>query len=294
MTAWAATAIRNRYPDAFLVWATEGRCAPVIDRHRLVTQRHEFPRDKWKLRRWSPQTWRDQLSKFLRLRQLGFDYGFDFQGHSKTALCLYLARPRQRISGGGTDGLASRLNPIHPGRSPGDHTIEWNHHVLQSIGEFELPVRPILPAVHAERERNLITISVSAGHPSKTYPLERWREIARNLIEDGYRVSFLGGPSDPNIDLPGSEDLVGKLRLKDTLAQVGKSALHLAADTGTGHMAAALGTPVVSVFGPMDPSVYRPYTDQGTVLRVTADPASVPMESVLTAARSHLAGAIVK
>jgi ADP-heptose:LPS heptosyltransferase len=292
MAAWAATAIRQKHPDAFLAWAVEGRCAPVIDRYSLVTQRHEFPRDKWKLRRWSPQTWREQVVKYLRLRKLDFDFGVDLQGHSKTALCLYLANPRERISAGGTDGLSARLNPIKRGRPEGMHTVEWNNAVIETFDDFQIPERPILPDVPSDREPDLVTISVSAGHPDKAYPAENWRVIAEKLLAEGFRVTFLGGPSDTPIDLPGSTDCVGKLRLKETLSKVAKSAVHLAADTGTGHMAAAVGTPVVSIFGPTDPRVYRPYCHHGTVLKVSDRPSDVSVEVVLEAAHGYLARAL--
>lgn len=289
MAAWAATAIRNKYPESFLCWAVEGRCAPVVDRHRLATQRIEFPRDKWKEARWSPKTWREQVLKYTRLRALHFDYGIDLQGHTKTALCLRLAAPRRRIAAATHDVLSSRLNPVKPGRPEGLHTVEWNHQVLSTFGEFELPELPILPSVDCEPEPRLVTISVSAGQAEKAYPAERWRQVAEVLTREGLHVAFLGGKTDSPIDLPESEDCVGKLSLKATLSRVGKSVLHLASDTGTGHMAAGLGAPVVSVFGPTDPRVFRPFTKKGIVLKNGDRPSDVSVDEVLSAARTLLA-----
>jgi ADP-heptose:LPS heptosyltransferase len=288
MAAWAATAIRQKHPEAFLCWAVEGRCAPVVDRHRLVTQRLEFPRDRWKEARWSPKTWREQLVKYTRLRPLAFDYGLDLQGHSKTALCLRLAAPRMRIAAAATDSLARRLNPVRQGRDATLHTVEWNHQVLSTFGDFPLPERPILPAVDTELDERLVTISVSAGQADKAYPADGWRRVAEALQGQGYRIAFLGGRTDRAIDLPDTENYVGKLSLKETLSMVGKSAVHLAADTGTGHMAAGLGTPVVSVFGPTDPQVYRPYTKTGIVLREGRETANVTPEQILEAAARSL------
>ena len=51
------------------------------------------------------------------------------------------------------------------------------------------------------------------------------------------------------------------------MAAVAESHLHLAGDTGTGHIAAAYGTPVVSVFGPTPPERYRPWSARARVLR---------------------------
>jgi len=283
MAAWTATSIKERHPDAFLVWAVEGRCAPVVDRHRLVSQRVEFPRDRWRLKKWSPATWKEQVLKHTRLRKIGFDFGIDLQGHSKTAICLRIASPRRRISAAATDGFAAKLNPVLGNRPEGLHQIEWFQRVLQTMGDYSLPKMPVMPAVPSETNPKLVSISVSAGQEFKAYPLERWQQIAERVVASGYEVTLLGGRTDKGFDMPGVTNEVGKLRLKDTLSVVSMSVVHLAADTGTGHMAAALGTPVVSVFGPTDPDVFRPYATNGIVLKHGEDTSSVSTDEILAA-----------
>jgi ADP-heptose:LPS heptosyltransferase len=288
MAAWAATAIRREHPEAFLGWAVESRCSPVIDRSELCSRVCEFPRDRWKKHRWSPGTWREQLASYARLRQLRFDYGIDLQGHSKTALCLRIANPEKRIAARATDSLAARLNPVHGIPRPGTHTVEWNQEVLSTLGYFEFPLRPTM-APAGEVQPRLITISVSAGQPNKAYPLENWAAVAAHLRDAGYDVRFLGGPTDSKIAVEGTTDLVGELPLGKSMALVGQSRLHLAGDTGTGHMAAAYGVPVVSVFGPTDPAVFRPFTDRGTVLKQSERTADVSPQMVIEAAEAMLA-----
>lgn len=293
MAAWTATAIRNKHPHAFISWAVEPRCASVVDRKHLVTQAAEVPQDRWRRRRWSPGTWSQMVGFYARLRRLRFDFGMDLQGHSKTAICLRLARPKQRIAARSTDALAVKLNPVYGTKPESMHTVEWNHEVLQTFGDFALPIRPIMPirdsAWEAVRSHlpsgRIASISVSAGHPSKVYPAQSWREVALGLIQDGFEVVFLGGPTDTPIDVPGTTDLVRKLPLDQTMAVVAHSALHLAGDTGTGHMAAAYGVPVLSVFGSTNPETYRPYTDLGIVLREGKIPDNVASDWVIQAAR---------
>ncbi|MEZ0326816.1 MAG: glycosyltransferase family 9 protein [Fimbriimonas sp.] len=287
MAAWAATSIRQLYPEVFLCWAVESRCAAVIDRQTLCSRVYEFPRDRWKRKRWSPKTWREQLVTHARLRNMRFDYGIDLQGHSKTALCLRIAKPKQRVAARATDSMAARLNPMVGEAPHGTHTVEWNHQVLRTFGDFVLPQAPIMPP-RAEPAEGLITISVSAGQADKAYPADHWREVAEALLQQGRRVAFLGGPTDTPIKLDGAEDYVGQLGLEKTMQMVAQSDLHLAADTGTGHMAAAYRVPVVSVFGPTDPAIYRPYTDNGKVLRAGQKTADVKPEHVIKAARELL------
>ena len=294
MAAWAATAIRDRHPEAFLCWAAESRCAPVIDRATLVSRVEEMPRDRWKRHRWSPAVWRAQVAKYAGLRRLRFDVGLDLQGHTKTALCLRIASPKCRLAARSTDAIAARLNPIPLGREPGMHTVEWHQRMLDTLGDFPFPDRPAMPRdpeaarTLVERiggDRPLATIAVSAGRPNKAYPEAGWAEVASGLMARGYRVAFLGGPQDRPIEVPNAVDLVGKLALPSTLEAVRLSAVHVAADTGSGHIAAALGVPVVSVFGPTNPATYRPYTVAGCVLREGRDPANVTPDTILDAVR---------
>jgi len=294
IAGWAATSIRKRYPDAFLCWAVQDRCAPVIDRHELVTRVWEMPRDRWKRHRWSPKTWQEQVVSYARLRRLRFDYGIDLQGHFKTALCLRLSGAARRIAARGTDAIAARMNPVF-GPQPTDiHTVEWNHRVLSHFGDFVCPERPIMPhreeALTAVREvipfgKPLATISVGAGALDKMYPVEGWREVAAGMLAEGYQVAFLGGGGDPRIDMAGTIDLVGKMPLAQSMAAIACSDIHLAADTGSGHIAASYGVPIVSVFGPTDSVAFRPYTPNGIVLREGQNPSSVSPDRVVRAAR---------
>ena len=290
MAAWTATAYRNQYPGGNLVWAVDLRCRAVIDETRLVSSVAEFPRDKWKANRWSPSTWREQLSAYAGLRKHHFDWGLDLQGHSKTALALRIAKPKRRVAVGATDALAGRLNPMMPPCPEGTHTVDRNHIALQSFGEFTLPERPIMPDdAGTQRDPKLVTISVGAGSKAKMWVPERWSAVATGMLSRGYDVILLGGPDDPRLELPGATDLVAKIPLAETINWVARSAVHLAADTGTGHMAAAYGVPVVSVFGPSDERRFRPFTQMGRVLRGGPETQSVSVEQVLAAADELLA-----
>lgn len=297
MAVPVADSIRRRYPDAHITWAVEPRCSPVIETKRLVNSLALFARDDWEKSRWSPSTWLDQLRAYTSLRKYRFDIGIDLQGHSKTALCLRLAKPKKRISARGHDALSKRLNPITPIARGDMHTVEHNLLTLSQLGDFPTDARFVMPDLTEERAavkklfpsgKPVATISVSTGNRKKTYPLESWAKVGESLQKSGFCVAFLGGPGDPPSPLPGAVDLVGKLALADTMAAVSLSDIHLAGDTGSGHMAAAYGIPVVSVFGQTNPAHYRPYTERGMVLDGDGSTANVKPEEVILAADALL------
>lgn len=288
MSVPVATAIRKAHPNCKIFWAVEKRCADVIDTENLVNTKWEADREAWKAGRWSPAMWRSQLGYYLGLREHNIEYGLDLQGHSKTALCLKLASPQRRLTARWTDPMAARLNPIWNPASQPAHTVVQNMAALRDLTELDGKVEFIMPPAPAT-EPALVTISTGAGQAFKEYPLTQWKAIAAALVRKGLNVVALGGPTDPKLDIEGVTNLVGQLTLGENMRWVAKSSLHLAADTGSGHMAAAYGVPAISIFGPTDPALYRPYSNKTVVLRNGQEAGMVSAEEVLNAAQSILA-----
>ena len=295
MASYVASAIRSKHPLAELTWAIESRCMAMVDSDRLINHLVDFPRDRWRKSRWSHKVWREQLSKFAGLRQRSYDFGLDLQGHSKTAVCLRIARPKQRIAAFATDSLAKRLNPLLPGNPDEKHRVERMMDAAQAFGDFQVPANPMMPVPISKNElglpdgKPLATISTGAGATFKQYPPKQWEEVINGLIASGLNVLSLGAASDPKLQVQGLVDQVGKWNLRQTMSAVAHSDIHLAADTGTGHMAAAFGVPFVSVFGPTDPKLFRPYSDNGVVLRNSDNPADVSASEILAAVNQLLA-----
>jgi ADP-heptose:LPS heptosyltransferase len=90
-----------------------------------------------------------------------------------------------------------------------------------------------------------------AGSPKKRWPLERFQELAQRLAPR-MPVEWCAGPED---DLPGArrfDDLYG------LACWLAGARIYIGNDTGPTHLAAAVGTPVVALFGPSDPGVWAP------------------------------------
>jgi len=110
--------------------------------------------------------------------------------------------------------------------------------------------------------------------PAKRWPPERFAAIVDRVIESlGGLVVLLGGPGDEEVAAAVIErmtneplDLTGRLTWGETGAVLGKCDLCLGNDTGAIHLAVAVGTPVVAIFGPSDPRIYGPYDDRSVAL----------------------------
>jgi heptosyltransferase-2 len=110
---------------------------------------------------------------------------------------------------------------------------------------------------------------------TKLWPPERYAAVGDRLAEsEGARIVLLGGPEEAPLTASISSamktqalDLAGKDRLSLLPALLQRLDLLLTGDTGPMHVAAAVGTPVVALFGPTDPKHTAPVGDHNTVLR---------------------------
>ncbi len=115
----------------------------------------------------------------------------------------------------------------------------------------------------------------AAYGPAKRWPPERFAAVAANLQEElGARIVLLGGPEDREVAAQVKEhlrhpvlDLVGQTELRQALGVLSLLQLLITNDSGLMHGAAALGVPLIALFGSTDPEATGPFTPKATVLR---------------------------
>jgi heptosyltransferase III len=112
-----------------------------------------------------------------------------------------------------------------------------------------------------------------AGSPRKRWPLGRFQELARRLSGQ-MPVEWCAGPED---ELPGARRFDDLYELACWLAC---ARIYIGNDSGPTHLAAAVGTPVVALFGPSDPAVWAP-RGPGVAIAASATLDAIPVEQVL-------------
>ena len=110
-----------------------------------------------------------------------------------------------------------------------------------------------------------------AAAPEKTWPPDRFLEVAGRLQATGLDPIFIGAPSDDLTAWRAYRTQQGTLA--ETKALLSRAALFVGNDSGPAHMAAAFGLPVVVFFGPSDRDIWAPWRTPNAILPVTA-PAS--------------------
>src|SRR5262249_32701228 len=112
---------------------------------------------------------------------------------------------------------------------------------------------------------NFAVIHPFSGSPRKNWPIEKYRALASKL-ERVMPVRWCAGPEDPQLEQAVRID--DPYELACWLAQ---ARLYIGNDSGVTHLAAAVGTPVLALFGPTDPAVWAPRGPNVRVARYCSD-----------------------
>jgi heptosyltransferase-3 len=152
-------------------------------------------------------------------------------------------------------GLSIAFLQALPTDRPGRHATDFYLDQVRSIADCASDGIPRIHCRprHAEEEReNFAVIHPFSGSPRKNWPLENFRFLARE-VERAMPVFWCAGPDDP--PLPGAVQIPN---LYDLACWLGRARIYVGNDSGITHLAAAVGTPVLALFGPTDPEVWAP------------------------------------
>lgn len=180
-----------------------------------------------------------------------------------------------------TDGLAyllrgrRRLTKWHA-RPQGPHAVQQHMSVVARLGIDKIPpthiwLTPELEADAAQRLHKLpgtrwLALGPGANWEPKIWPMTRFRDLAEQLQGQFDAVVLLGGPNDAErcgflaqtLPLP-TLNLAGKTGLLQAAAALARMRAFVGNDSGLGHLASAVGTPTLTLFGPGQPERYHPW-----------------------------------
>ena len=272
-----ATQLRRLVPAATIGFLTSPVVAPILDRHPDV----DYVRT---VRRTDP----------LRLLRAAFSDGVDAAVFLKPFRYLmwaaFLARVPIRVATGFRwySVLANRR--IYEHRSEFlKHESEYNVEMLRGLGVSPQRVRPpVLVLSEEERkdgERRWAGVAQPrvvihpGGHSARRWQPAHFRDLACTLAQKGYGVVLTGSEGEgvafardwlSNETVPtGITNLMGRLTIRELMAIIASAHVVVSGATGPAHLAAALGTAVVSLFDPRRNNVstrWRPL-GKGLLLR---------------------------
>ncbi len=288
----AAASVKASNPGAQVAWVIDHRLRELVIGHPCVDRVYALFTDR-KARR-NPARWRVMVRQHRRIAEFSADVGVDLHGHTKSALPLYFSRAKRKLTLEPKDALSRALG----GRAV--RVPETMHRVdayLEAIREAGFPFRrysfdlPINDAIRGSIQRWLgdggwITIHLGGTHPNKLWPIERFITVGKELVERGERVLIVGGASEQSMAQRFQQQVeatstVGETGLLELAEVIRRARLHLSGDTGSAHIAAAVGTRCVTVFGHMPAAVYHPFGQPDAVVQAGRSAADVSVEMVL-------------
>lgn len=165
---------------------------------------------------------------------------------------------------------------------PGRHAVDFYLEQVRPLALRRVQAVPRLPCPAVQG--NFAVIHPFSGSRRKNWPIERFRQVARRL-EQFLPVAWCAGPEEELPEACRFDDLY------ELACWLAGARLYLGNDSGVTHLAAAVGAPVVAVFGPTDPRIWAPRGERVRVV-ATDEPGRpiecVPVEAVLEAALALL------
>lgn len=273
----AAAALRETFPAARIDWVVDKKWSRVLEENPDLNELISLDR----------RSAGGIASVIRRLRAARYTCAIDFQALYKSALLSLASGAPRRIgfrSSYAREGVAAllytdRLNPR------GAHKVDHNLTLVEHAGaRAGLPRFPL--AIHAEDDervarelavhglKDFFVLNPGGGWFSKCWPPERYGELSRKLLDGlGWAGVITFGPGEEQmaakiIEAAGSAPPVAlALGLGPLLALLRRAKFVVSADTGPLHLASALRTPVVGLFGPTDPARNGPYSPADIVVR---------------------------
>lgn len=291
----ALAALRAAHPRAFIGWAVEDRAASLLEGHPQLDRLHVVPRAAWsKAIRHDPAGVLRSLRRTLRgLREERYEVSLDFQSNLRSSLLAWASGARRRVGQPrpyAKEGSRALSTEAPPAVARDVHKIDRNLALLEPLGiPRGAAPRPVVaePAaatalgeafVARGGPRVIVHPGVSAFGALKAWREDRFADLARRLLADGARVYFAyGGAAEEAVarslaaQAPGAELTPRTAGVLELAALLRRADLVVGVDSGPLHLAAALGAPVLGLYGPKHPGTYGPYWAPSEVARSGLD-----------------------
>lgn len=289
------SSLRHRYPDRYIAWLVEEAAADLLLEHPLLDRVIVSGRRRWgraiRTPSRGPAALREMAALMAELRQGRYDLVVDLQGLLKSAVMVLCAGAPFRVGlADGREGSGRALTHVVP-LPPGPlHAVDRYLEAARFLGAnplakaFVFPLRPddgaraeaLLVEAGAGPDMPVIALNPQARWPTKLWGEEQFARVGEMLADrHGARIMIIGSSSDlpvarrvANRMNPAPFVATGRTDLKVLIALLKRIDLLVTVDSGPMHLAAAVGTPLVALFGPTDPRLIGPYGGDGVVLRV--------------------------
>jgi heptosyltransferase I len=285
--------LRKNFPEARIDWLVEEEARPIVEGHKDLDQVIVSYRKSWQKKLFSAGQTLSVLKEVKgfvqRVRTNRYDLVIDLHGLFKSGILTGLARGRRKIGfTGGREGsmlfLTDRPYPFDYNRHALDRYLQAARYLGCTVNSWKGEVQvgrgdrqkvDMLLAEHFSPSESLVAINPMARWVTKLWDEKRFASLARRIQQElSCKILFTGSPSDRSVIeriiegiSPRPLNLAGLTTLRELACLYTHCRLVVTTDTGPMHIAAAMGAPVVALFGPTAPWRTGPYGKGHTVIR---------------------------
>ena len=281
--------LRNLYPNAKIYWLVEPQFAAILPEKPYIDEKIIFYKNDLK-----NKSFFEKISYLKALRKklhsYNFDLVIDLQGLMKSTLIALLSGCNNRIGYAEMREGSFLFTKAIIGSHVKDHVVERYLDVLRYLGaDIREPKFPLPDFEHEEQTMKdlLAKYGVTGTYavffpgtrwPTKEWPADNFAALAKKLADIGVFTVLAGAPAEEE---KGKEitlltksdfvvDIIGKTSIVEIAGLIKNAALCLGGDTGPMHVAAAVGVPTISLFGPVSPDRTAAYGKKSVVIKTTA------------------------
>ena len=290
----ATAALRAAFPQSTIGWLVEERWSELLCALRyprsgrrsaqrpLVDRLHPVNTAEWRRAPFSFRTWQQIAVALSELRGVQYEVAIDFQGAIRSALLArWSGAPIIYGSAQSRENAASMFYSRQVLVS-GTHVVQQALALAAGVTHQPSPNPQVEFPLDSDAEGKVAALtagaarfailSPGAGWGAKQWPGERYGAVARELAKDNVQLLVNYGPGEEELAMAVEAASQGTARrvscsVAELIALTRRAQLFIGGDTGPLHLAAALGIPVVAIYGPTNPARNGPYGTRAVVLR---------------------------
>jgi lipopolysaccharide heptosyltransferase I len=277
--------LKRHRPDAEIHWWLDAGLVPLLEGDPDLTGVIPFQRRRWS----APRYWGELFDHVLELRRQRFDWVIDLQSLARSAIIAWLVNGRFTIGlDDAREGARGFYDVVVPRPGVNAHAVDWYLAVLPVLNvpvdwKFTwLPERASVAAAVRQKwpiaGERFIAIQPGARWANKRWPVEWYGRLVAELHRErpGIRFVIFGDASERSLGEVVAAaapraclDLTGRTTIPEMVEWLRLCEVLVTNDTGPMHVAAALGRPVIALFGPTEPGRTGPYGQIQSVVRRT-------------------------
>ncbi|MBC8215374.1 MAG: glycosyltransferase family 9 protein [Candidatus Marinimicrobia bacterium] len=263
----ALKALKEEFPKAKIILVTnnaaEELAKKITDADEIIS--YSAP---W-VKGWTSVTnWKGTLAVIIKLRNRKLDLGIDFKGDIRNLFLLRGISPKHRFGFTATGG---KYLLTHPQNFPfNKHQVDRALFLLKSVR-----VSPQTSQFNEDKKRvqyvdDRIVLHPGANHPERQWPIKNWKELYEHLSKI-HKVYIVCAPDTVDVIKKMSETIPNMNIFKGSLLEFSQwlsgAQLLIGSDSMAVHLAVAMGTPSLAIFGSQNPELTRPKGDMGSIIK---------------------------